>query len=646
MVTRSKNLTLIHAPAGSGKTTKIESYLIKKSKKQEFSKKVLCITFTNRAAEELQRRIENPMVDIFTIHSFLSQFFKNHQKEKQIIEEYYNFYKDDIESELIKYKEMQEDKSDKNKENITYRKWVELEETNGEIRSSIQLKKVWLEKGIKYNERIWSSYLFGELSHDDLLQFAEFCFNKVPKLRKRLTFLYEEVIIDEYQDTDPSVIRAFYYAVKNTETCFKLIGDEMQNIYGSSHFIIRKILNEFTLDKTMLTNYRSPTEIVDILNKIYNDASIKQVSYTGSLGINPRLFISNEINGIRSKYPDYLLLVPTVREVLSSASELYEEYVKLPEYKHNNSKNVKLTDVINFEKSVDPLMEILNQSSQMIEYYLNNEYVSAMSIYMRNKVVKEKVLKRKILRDFNLLCDFQNKKDENRIHDYISLLESLSLWKKEIELIKTDKYQPILELFYNNYLDGKKKYLSSSTQHGVKGESHKKVMVYLKNNARARVYMTDFLQLWSMDEKLNLTTFEKLFDKFNNCPIQEKIKALEKEKKGNIANKEWHDKYHKELESHILLFKEKYQKEKFIDVLAPNTFETYLNKPNVTNYNKLLIGKALESKINNVAMTYKLFYVVLSRAQEDLIVVLDKDLENERIVQRFISIGFQLCRNN
>lgn len=80
--------------------------------------------------------------------------------------------------------------------------------------------------------------------------------------------------------------------------------------------------------------------------------------------------------------------------------------------------------------------------------------------------------------------------------------------------------------------------------------------------------------------------------------------------------------------------------------MAPNTFETYLNKPNVTNYNKLLIGKALESKINNVAMTYKLFYVVLSRAQEDLIVVLDKDLENERIVQRFISIGFQLCRNN
>ena len=55
-------------------------------------------------------------------------------------------------------------------------------------------------------------------------------------------------------------------------------------------------------------------------------------------------------------------------------------------------------------------------------------------------------------------------------------------------------------------------------------ESHKNVIVYLKNKTQAKVYMRDFLKLWSLDETLNLATFEKLFDKFNKCLIQEEIK--------------------------------------------------------------------------------------------------------------------------
>lgn len=643
MATKNKNLTLILAPAGSGKTTRIEKYLIKKAREKEFSKRILCITFTNRAAEELQRRIENPMVDIFTIHSFLSRFLKNHQREKNVIDEYYNFYKEDIESEFNKYKEWKDNQDNTKKNSFVYEKLANLINSHGEITSSTQLKLIWLKRGIKYNERVWSNYSLGELSHDDLLKFAEVCFERLPKLRKRLRLLYEEIIIDEYQDTDPSVIKAFYHAVKNSETQFILIGDEMQNIYGASHFPIRKILSEFNLDKTMRINYRSPTEIVKILNEIYNDSSIQQKSHKGESGISPKLFLSDQITEIHKKYSDYILLVPTVREVLYSAPELYEEYIKLPEYKHNNSNNINPTDVINFKKSVDPLMEILNQSHHMLEHFINKKYTLAMSIYMKNKVVKENILKKEILNDFKLLEDFQGLK-ENTIRDYISLLDSLYLWEKDIEEIEreSNKYQSILNISYKDYLDSKENYLNSSTQHGVKGESHKKVIVHLKNSSRNNIYMNDFLKLWSIDTTLNLSKFHRLLKKFNYCPIQKEIKKLEGLwEKGN-ATAPWHREHEDKIKENIIRFNKAHQSDDFINILAPGQFEPYLTNSNVTNYKKLLIGKALERKINNVALTYKLFYVALSRAQEDLIVVLDKELADKKIVDRFVSLGFRL----
>lgn len=50
----NENIFLVNAPAGSGKTTwirqQVESYLLRNPKDN-----ILCITYTNRAAEELGR---------------------------------------------------------------------------------------------------------------------------------------------------------------------------------------------------------------------------------------------------------------------------------------------------------------------------------------------------------------------------------------------------------------------------------------------------------------------------------------------------------------------------------------------------------------------------------------------------------------
>lgn len=68
-----ENIFLVNAPAGSGKTTwiknKVQSHLLSNP-----NDNILCITYTNRAAEELGKDLESERVYFGTIHSFINDF--------------------------------------------------------------------------------------------------------------------------------------------------------------------------------------------------------------------------------------------------------------------------------------------------------------------------------------------------------------------------------------------------------------------------------------------------------------------------------------------------------------------------------------------------------------------------------------------
>ena len=72
-VKKLNNMFLVNAPAGSGKTTYIENTIINLLA-QYPNRRILSITYTNRAKEELNSRINSKNVTIDTIHSFLSDF--------------------------------------------------------------------------------------------------------------------------------------------------------------------------------------------------------------------------------------------------------------------------------------------------------------------------------------------------------------------------------------------------------------------------------------------------------------------------------------------------------------------------------------------------------------------------------------------
>lgn len=84
----NENIFLVNAPVGSGKTTwirqQVESYLLHNPKDN-----ILCITYTNRAAEELGRDLEQSRVYFGTIHSFINDFIGSFFSHKEIIDLYW-----------------------------------------------------------------------------------------------------------------------------------------------------------------------------------------------------------------------------------------------------------------------------------------------------------------------------------------------------------------------------------------------------------------------------------------------------------------------------------------------------------------------------------------------------------------------------
>lgn len=91
----NENIFLVNAPAGSGKTTwirqQVESYLLRNPKDN-----ILCITYTNRAAEELGRDLEQSRVYFGTIHSFINDFIGSFFSHKEIIDLYWEVYETQI----------------------------------------------------------------------------------------------------------------------------------------------------------------------------------------------------------------------------------------------------------------------------------------------------------------------------------------------------------------------------------------------------------------------------------------------------------------------------------------------------------------------------------------------------------------------
>ncbi len=645
MASKLNNCYLINAPAGSGKTTEIKS-MVQRRIIDNPKDNILCITYTNRAADELSKGVLSKNVFIGTIHSFLHFFLKPYFAHQDILELYFEIYGAQI-SERIDNKSQKENIAESN---------VRYIERYGKLDYDMVRNNI---KVLSYNESPFSSLYYGGLSHDDLISFSKAIFNRYPVIKKRMTSKYQFIFIDEYQDTMSDVLKIFFESVHNTKTKLFLFGDRMQQIYKNYDGSFEESFELFDTTKALTTNYRSVKNIVDILNNIYNDPALVQNSSkkmrSAKSDFDPRIIISHsiqaEIESLRKSDPSTLILYLFNRERFSDidAINLYNAFGKMEKYSFG--KAVSAVDVLttHYEDNPDSLLKVLFCIVELLRLYKAQQYGSIIQILKGNKSVfskdswnikthndKETVFN-SIKQVFNII-----ESESKTIADLIRGLSNVHLLNEAYlsGIVDDDDYKlaelvPVVEVVHvADYLCNPR----VSTQHGVKGESHDSVVFVAEDSSNNPcVAMYRFFEMWGQIQ-ISAKTLNQFYYNFaaevDNIQQSIGIKGSVLKKGTYIANEEM-------IKAKLHTVFDRFKDDPYFQFIYGADYESYFSKPGVTKARDCLKGNTAYS----ILSAYKLFYVGCSRARRNLTILLDSskikgNLEPQK--KRFGEIGFQV----
>ncbi|MEF3280532.1 MAG: UvrD-helicase domain-containing protein [Elusimicrobiota bacterium] len=277
-----KSPLLIIAGAGTGKTKTLISKLAILAYGGIPPSRILAITFTNKAAEEMRNRVVKLVPDAYglwcsTFHSFGAKFLRMHYKEAGLRKDFV-IYDEDDQKKLISLtmKEMGFEK-DKNKAAVYL---AIISRAKDDLLDS---ESYLLNARITGNsERIKVAQIYFEyqkkLASSNAVDFGDLISKPVELLKnnKELCEYYQNyfnyILVDEYQDTN----RAQYLLIKTLSQKHKnlcVVGDPDQSIYGWRGADIRNILQfeaDFKDAKTIALeqNYRSTSSIIDAANRV------------------------------------------------------------------------------------------------------------------------------------------------------------------------------------------------------------------------------------------------------------------------------------------------------------------------------------------------------------------------------------------
>lgn len=642
---QSENIFLVNAPAGSGKTTRIKAMLSERIASKP-NDNILCITYTNRAAEELAKGMDSEKIFFGTIHSYIHTLISPFFTHKQIIDLFLEIYGKQIRDRISNIS------SDKNIA-ASNRKYIDKyhELTEESIKKNLSI--------ISYNETSFNSLYYGGLGHDDLIMFAKAIFDRYPAICKKIVNKYSSIFIDEYQDTSGYVLKLFYDAVRNTEVELYLLGDRMQQIYknydGSFEEELMKLNESISLD----TNHRSIKAINDILKNIYNNPDYKQEISKSNEGkvpdYLPEIIISSDINSTVERqileYKDtlvlYLLNNDKFKEI--GARALYRAFSQMDKYSFYEKYHSKDVLSDNTQENPDPLMRFIFSFDRIMTLYQNKNFGSM--------ITQCKLYKEFYSSGTYSIMKHDDKKHLSTIYEELSkvyfeenskvIIEQLlkDLVAKEViteafyqGIVEDGEYQEVLNIEITE-VKNLATYLKDpriSTQHGVKGESYTSVLfVAADSNKTPIVHMYDFFRIWSQVD-FSLNEIEDFYYKYTKLVV-DTVNKLGMPIKDLKA--ESHNKNKLILKKASEKMQDNFRDNRIFELLCKDYYEGYLSNPNVGNVKKCF----KDSTVYGVLVAYKLFYVGCSRARKNLTIVIDKgkiDQFKEIFIKKVKKIGF------
>ena len=640
-----ENLFLVNAPAGSGKTTWIRKN-VRKYLLQNPNDNVLCITYTNRAAEELGKDVDSNRVYFGTIHSFINDFIGSFFSHESILELYWEVYKNQIVERI---------------ENISQNgNWAESNmryiEKYGGLTPEIVRSNITM---ISYNQAPFNSLYRGALGHDDLISFTRLAVERFPVIKKKISDKYQVVFIDEYQDTATDVLQIFYSSMIGKKSKLYLLGDKMQQIYRNYNGGFETYFNIFNKSINLSVNYRTTPKIVSILNKIYNDECYKQTAYEKNKDENMDFLpevrivtdIEKNVSELMEQYKDSLILYLSNKSRFYNigVGELYDAYSGMEKYSFGKKYNA--VDVLTKEeiRENDALLSFLFTVNIIVDYFTKEFYGEVFRIIRKagtyfncEKFIIRKHIDKRLVKD--KLDDIVALYNElsTTVDDFLSLCVEKKYIREEFysavveendyQLVKNVKVQEVKVLA--DYMSDPK----ISTQHGVKGESHDTV-VFVADNSRSNpvVHMSKFFEMWSNID-ITLSEFDAFYYIYSQMlnQIENKIgmkcSQLKADTYISVASI---------IDEELQAFTKKNETNPYYIQLLKVKMDKYFGKKNVTNVKECL----KEGTVYGPLCAYRLFYVGCSRAKRNLVIMINKkDIEGfeDKLRNKLMITGFNV----
>lgn len=251
----------LFAGAGSGKTRSLVEALrvIKVKVAEQFrlhGRQVGVITFTNKACDEIKRRLEyDALFTVSTIHSFawlLITGLNNDIRE---------WLRGNLEAEIADI----EDKERKG------RSGTKASQDRQDAIASKKERLLSLDriKTFTYNPD-GDNPESNALNHAEVIKIISTFLSEKPLMREILVNRFPILLVDESQDTDKSLMEALFFTEEKQVRKFSLgiIGDMMQRIYMAGKLDLGNNLPERWATPKKLMNHRSGSRIVKLINKI------------------------------------------------------------------------------------------------------------------------------------------------------------------------------------------------------------------------------------------------------------------------------------------------------------------------------------------------------------------------------------------
>lgn len=330
-----KKSQLINSTAGSGKTSSIVNrleYLLNEVGVP--SDKILFLSFTNNAVDELRSRIKSDKakdLKITTIHSFCSSVMGKLKKFRPIktYEDFKNWYR---------FTQQPKAKGTK-KYNDFVQNYMLLENTKENLSGEYSKFKLLKADGKKYRLpkmfKQYQNFLYQKKSIDfaDVL-IRTYQLTNTKEWKDLFNNKYDYIFVDEYQDTSALQMKILL-ALNAKQYC--LVGDINQQIYqftGTSDCqAVEDLLHDLHEVQTfnLTKNFRCPKNVVEYANN-YTTLQAISNSHTNAV-INLKFQTLHGIQNLVKTHKELVFLVRTNESIRNLETELLKRKIPIS-YQH------------------------------------------------------------------------------------------------------------------------------------------------------------------------------------------------------------------------------------------------------------------------------------------------------------------------